>query len=176
MSICRDLNEFVADLPHTYKIAIAGNHDRCCIYDVNLVRKTLSNFTYLLGTFRLINQERRKKRERLTFCKRKDEEMDVEGVKIYGSPISMRNNSWSPNSAFQLERNGSAIKEKFDVLAKKYPEGSIDVLITHGPPYGFRDQLRISFLSFFRIFFSFLLFSCFQFLGIGRHSTSALAC
>jgi len=72
---------------------------------------------------------------------RPDEELEIEGIKIYASPISLKNNGWSVNTAFQLERNGDNVKDKYEALLKKYPkEGDIDILITHGPPHGFRDR------------------------------------
>lgn len=51
-------------------------------------------------------------------------------IKIYGSP-------WQPvffNWAFNLPRNGSKLKEKWDQIPT-----DTDILITHGPPYHVRD-------------------------------------
>lgn len=59
-----------------------------------------------------------------------DELVEIDGVKFYGSP-------WQPtfcNWSFNLDR-GPAIKAKWDLI----PNG-IDVLITHGPPYGILDE------------------------------------
>jgi Icc-related predicted phosphoesterase len=55
----------------------------------------------------------------------------VDGIRIYGSP-------WQPffcNWAFNL-RTSKELKEKWDLI----PEG-IDILVTHGPPYGYGDKL-----------------------------------
>ena len=60
-----------------------------------------------------------------------DSETMIEGLRIYGSP-------WQPefcNWAFNLRR-GEEIKRKWDQI----PEG-LDILVTHGPPYGVGDQL-----------------------------------
>lgn len=61
-----------------------------------------------------------------------DEEATLEGIRIYGSP-------WQPafcNWAFNLPR-GDYIKKKWDLI----PDG-IDILVTHGPPYGIRDYVK----------------------------------
>ena len=68
------------------------------------------------------------------------QKIEIEGLRIYASPTSLKNNSWSPNSAFQLERGGTRVAEKWEALKEKYKEGDIDILVTHGPPYGFCDR------------------------------------
>ncbi len=55
----------------------------------------------------------------------------VEGLKIYGAPWQPRFFDW----AFNLDR-GAAIAEKWQMI----PD-DIDVLITHGPPYGILDEV-----------------------------------
>lgn len=59
-----------------------------------------------------------------------DEYVEVAGLKIYGSPWTPRHDDW----AFNLDR-GEPIREKW----RRIPE-SLDILITHGPPYGILDQ------------------------------------
>jgi len=58
-----------------------------------------------------------------------DEEGTLNGVKFYGSPWQ----PWFYDWAFNLER-GPDIRAKWDLI----PEG-IDVLVTHGPPFGIGD-------------------------------------
>ena len=61
-----------------------------------------------------------------------DEFVKVDGVKIYGSP-------WTPNFcswAFMYERNSVQAYNKW----RSIPE-DIDVLVTHGPPYGILDAV-----------------------------------
>ena len=58
-----------------------------------------------------------------------DQEVTIEGVRFYGSPWQ----PWFYDWAFNLQR-GSEIRAKWDLI----PEG-IDILITHGPPYGIGD-------------------------------------
>lgn len=55
-----------------------------------------------------------------------------EFVKIWGSP-------WQPefyNWAFNLPRNGEELKSKWDMI-----HNDIDILITHGPAWGFVDTI-----------------------------------
>ena len=53
-----------------------------------------------------------------------------DNVHIYGSP-------WQPeffNWAFNLPRNGAEMKARWDAIPS-----NTDILITHGPPYGYQD-------------------------------------
>lgn len=100
-------NTWLGQIKHRYKhiIFVAGNHDRA-LERYPDARNLITNATYL-----------------------QDEEVTIEGIRIYGSP-------WQPefcNWAFNLPR-GPEIKHKWDLI----PEG-IDILITHGPPKGVRD-------------------------------------
>lgn len=55
----------------------------------------------------------------------------IEGLYFYGSPVTPTFHNW----AFNRDR-GPNIKRYWDMI----PENT-DVLITHGPPYGFGDQV-----------------------------------
>ena len=98
------------------KVFIAGNHDRV-IEDAPVeARVALQNnktITYLQDEgYALYDID-------------KDQ-----SIKIYGSP-------WQPefcNWAFNLPRNGKEIKARWDAI----PDDT-DILITHGPPYGYLD-------------------------------------
>ena len=91
-------------------IFIAGNHDR--MFENHPIRmdEILEGFpsvTYL-----------------------EDDWVDVDGIKIYGSP-------WQPefyNWAFNLPRGGDDIEEKWSMIPP-----DTDILITHGPPQGHLD-------------------------------------
>jgi Icc-related predicted phosphoesterase len=66
-------------------------------------------------------------------CYLEDEAITLEGIRFYGSP-------WQPqfcNLAFNLPRNGAALAEKW---ARIPPD--TDVLLTHTPPWGLRDEAR----------------------------------
>jgi predicted phosphodiesterase len=67
-----------------------------------------------------------------------DSETTIDGLRFYGSP-------WQPefcNWAFNLPRQGPELKAKWAAI----PDG-IDVLITHGPPFGYLDKVQPSPLS-----------------------------
>ena len=94
---------------YQYKVFIAGNHDfgfERYPEEINLILKEYPNLIYL-----------------------KDSSVEIEGIKIYGSP-------WQPefyNWAFNLER-GSEIQEKWDLIPT-----DTDILVTHGPAYKHND-------------------------------------
>ena len=61
-----------------------------------------------------------------------DQGTTVEGLRIYGTP-------WTPNFmewAFMLDEEED-LEDKFQHIP-----GGLDVLITHGPPYGILDEVR----------------------------------
>lgn len=102
---------------YTHKIFIAGNHDWGFEDNVTKVKEILSNYPQI---------------EYL------QDEMFVLGddyqtaLKIYGSPWQPRFYNW----AFNADR-GEDIKQYWD----KIPN-DIDILITHGPAYGFLDRVN----------------------------------
>lgn len=59
-----------------------------------------------------------------------DSSVEIEGIKIWGSPITPWFNDW----AFNRDR-GSEIKKHWDLI----PD-DIDILVTHGPPFGILDE------------------------------------
>ena len=69
-----------------------------------------------------------KDHEKLTYLQ--DDFVEVDGVKIYGSPWQ----PWFFDYAFNLPRDGEEIYEKW----QKIPEDT-DILVTHGPPQGILD-------------------------------------
>lgn len=105
-------------LPHKHKIFVAGNHDWMFAKNRMMALQILNNG--------LIGGERKPEVIYL-----EDSAVEIEGLKIYGSP-------WQPTFfdwAFNLDR-GAAIKHKWDLI----PEG-LDILITHGPPMNILDQI-----------------------------------
>lgn len=60
-----------------------------------------------------------------------DELIEINGIRIYGSPHSPT----FFNLAFNLDR-GPKIKEKWDLIPQ------CDILITHSPPYGYGDECQ----------------------------------
>jgi Icc-related predicted phosphoesterase len=84
----REFNDWLGELPHAYKLIIAGNHDWCFERDEKASRELLTNGVYL-----------------------QDESFEIEGVKFYGSPWQ----PWFLDWAFNLPR-GDAIKIKWDLI------------------------------------------------------------
>jgi Icc-related predicted phosphoesterase len=102
--------DWFARQPARHKLVTPGNHDRCCEKDEAwFVREATAR-----GTIPLI-----------------DSAVEIEGVRIWGSPIT----PLFRNMAFNRAR-GAAIAEHW----AKIPE-RIDVLVTHGPPRGIGDRM-----------------------------------
>lgn len=103
-----DFLKWLAGLRHPRKVLIAGNHDWLFQKDAALARSIVpSGITYL-----------------------EDSGVEIEGLKIYGSPWQPEFLDW----AFNLPR-GPRLREKWN----KIP-GGIDILVTHAPPAGILDQ------------------------------------
>ena len=104
---CRSFNRWFVGLSHKRKIFVAGNHDWLFEKDNDLARRLLDpGIIYL-----------------------QDSSIEIDGLKIYGSPWQPRFFDW----AFNLNR-GPEMAEKWAMI----PD-DIDILITHGPPHGILD-------------------------------------
>jgi Icc-related predicted phosphoesterase len=103
-----DFLDWFAKQPHTYKIFIAGNHDFFFEQEnEKYIQKHIpSNVIYL-----------------------NDSGCEIEGIKIYGSPITPEFYDWAFN-----RKRGKEIKKHWD----KIPSDT-NILITHGPPFGILD-------------------------------------
>ena len=99
---------------YTNKVFIAGNHDWGFQINTEKVKEILDfygNITYLQDNEVLVGEKL---------------------VSVYGSP-------WQPefyNWAFNLPRKGDELKEKWDNIPS-----NTDILITHGPAYGYVDKV-----------------------------------
>ncbi|MBF0398645.1 MAG: metallophosphatase domain-containing protein [Desulfobacterales bacterium] len=102
-------NDFLGNLPHKYKIVVAGNHDRLFEkLSKNKVQSLLTNAIYL-----------------------EDQAAKIEGINFYGSP-------WLPwflalDMAFAINF-GTDLRNKWNQIPV-----DTDILITHCPPYGHLD-------------------------------------
>jgi predicted phosphohydrolase len=106
-----EVEEFLswfAGLPHQYKIFVAGNHDWLYQIDNRLARILTADF----GVVYL-----------------QDSAVEIEGLKIYGSPWQ----PWFYDWAFNLPR-GAALADKWRLIP-----ADTDILVTHGPPFGILD-------------------------------------
>lgn len=103
-------DEWFSNLPHPHKIFVAGNHD--WLFETNNIRarKLLDSSIYYL----------------------QDSTVEIENLKIYGSPWQPRFYDW----AFNLNR-GAELAEKWKLIPDE-----TDVLITHGPPNGILDEVQ----------------------------------
>ena len=102
-------NEWFANLPHPHKILVAGNHDWLFETSNHLARTLLDSSIHYL----------------------QDSAVEIENLKIYGSPWQPRFFDW----AFNLMR-GTELAKKWKLIPN-----DIDVLITHGPPHGILDEV-----------------------------------
>lgn len=97
---------FLEKQPHSHKIVIAGNHDWPFERVPKKAQEALGELVYL-----------------------QDDGVEVDGVKIYGSPWQPEFFQW----AFNLPR-GKPLREVWN----RIPEDT-QVLITHGPPHDILD-------------------------------------
>ena len=102
-------NEWFVGLPHKYKIFVAGNHDWLFETNNRFARSLLDNSIIYL----------------------QDSAVEIENLKIYGSPWQPRFFDW----AFNLNR-GAELAEKWKLISD-----DTDILITHGPPNGILDEV-----------------------------------
>lgn len=104
----REFMEWFAEQPHRHKVLIAGNHDF-------LAEEKPEEFLALVppGVIYL-----------------NDSGVELEGIKIWGSPIQ----PWFYDWAFN-RRRGPEIAAHWALI----PEDT-DILITHGPPFGILDR------------------------------------
>jgi Icc-related predicted phosphoesterase len=103
----KEFLDWFSDTPFTHKIFIAGNHD------------------FWFEKNHDIAQEYKDKGVKYLF----DSMVEIDGVKIYGSPWQPEFYDW----AFNLPR-GEKLAEKWG----KIPEG-LDILVTHSPAFGMVD-------------------------------------
>lgn len=101
-------NDWLGKLDYKHKIVVGGNHDQC-LTDLD-GHKFISNGTYL-----------------------QDELIEVEGLRIYGTPGSEMNElrlnySWAFCEPGYLMRSAESIPK------------NLDILIAHGPVYGILDK------------------------------------
>lgn len=101
--------EWFAEQPYKHKIFIAGNHDWFFeIYDKTYIDNIIpSNIHYL-----------------------NDTGIEIEGFKIWGSPVQIEFCEWAFN-----RKKGADINKHWKLIPK-----NTDILITHGPPFGILDR------------------------------------
>lgn len=108
--------EWIKVQPYTYKVCIAGNHDRYCEAFPSYMIKDMFEQYYDEGVRYICN-----------------EEIDIEGLKIYGTPYQPYFCNW----AFNVPDS-----ERLYGMYTEIPEG-LDILITHCPPYDVLDKSHL---------------------------------
>lgn len=101
--------KWYSSLPYKYKVMVAGNHDFLFDKQRTIAKELLSKYPDIIYI--------------------ENDMVEIEGLKIWGSPIQ----PWFHNWAFNKYR-GDDIKKFWDIIPN-----DIDILITHGPPYGILD-------------------------------------
>lgn len=104
----QEFSAWLGRLPHKHKVFIAGNHDWGFEMNPDAARAMVTNGIYL-----------------------EDETVDINGLRIYGSPWQPEFYDW----AFNLPRDGPELAEKWAAI----PDDT-DILITHSPPHGILDR------------------------------------
>lgn len=109
IDVLKDVNKWFGTLPHPYKIVIAGNHDISLGKILPLGYKIFTNACYLLNTT-----------------------VEIEGIKIWGSPYTPWNSEVYNYFAFG--------KPRYDMKGawKGIPK-NVDIMLTHCPPKGILD-------------------------------------
>lgn len=102
--------EWFSKLPFMHKILIAGNHD--FFFEVTPKEEIEALLAEYPG---------------ITYLN--DSGVTIEGIKFWGSPVTPYFHNWAFNRFYE------EIQTHWDLI----PNG-IDVLITHGPPYGILDK------------------------------------
>ncbi|MCT4664447.1 MAG: metallophosphatase domain-containing protein [Flavobacteriales bacterium] len=104
-----DFIDWFSEQPFKYKIFIAGNHD---------------------GYFERNDQNFIKNKIPFNVIYLNDSGTEIEGIKIWGSPITPAFFNWY----FNRER-GLKIQHHWDLIPN-----DVDILLTHGPPYSILDM------------------------------------
>mmetsp|Transcript_16320 Transcript_16320/g.31670 ORF Transcript_16320/g.31670 Transcript_16320/m.31670 type:complete len:392 (+) Transcript_16320:136-1311(+) len=123
----RAFREWMEKQPHKNKVVIAGNHD--VTLDREFYGKNEKIFARSLSPTETVD-------DAISFVEEGEytylngTEVEVEGLKIYGSPVTPRFSNW----AFQMDPN-----EEIYEHWQKIPEDT-DILLTHGPAAGFGDR------------------------------------
>ncbi|ELK37550.1 Metallophosphoesterase MPPED2 [Myotis davidii] len=123
------MTELKRNLPYEYKIVIAGNHE--LTFDKEFMADLVKQDYYRFPSVSKLKPEDFDNVQSLltNSIYLQDSEVTVKGFRIYGAPWTPWFNGWG----FNLPR-GQSLLDKWNLI----PEG-IDILMTHGPPLGFRD-------------------------------------
>jgi len=102
-----EMSEWLGDLPHKNVVAIFGNHDFTEHYGNDKIKGMMGRVHFLFNEF-----------------------VEIDGLKIWGSPYSPYFNDWA------WMQPDNMLKEVWATI----PQGT-DIVVTHCPPYGILDQV-----------------------------------
>ncbi|RXN21947.1 metallophosphoesterase MPPED2 [Labeo rohita] len=125
----KKFNDWLGSLPYEYKVVIAGNHE--LTFDKDFMSELIKQDYYRFPSVsKLRTEDFDDVQSLLTNCVYlQDSEVTIKGFRIYGTPWTPWFNGWG----FNLPR-GQSLLDKWNQI----PE-DVDILMTHGPPLGFRD-------------------------------------
>lgn len=103
-----EVASWLGQLPHRHKVVIAGNHDFCLQQQADQAEAILA-------------------RQGLHYLR--DRALELEGLRLWGSPWQ----PWFHDWAFNLARG-----PELAAIWKQIPEDT-ELLLTHGPPHGILD-------------------------------------
>ncbi|XP_068596520.1 metallophosphoesterase MPPED2a [Brachionichthys hirsutus] len=121
-------------LPYEFKAVIAGNHE--LTFDKDFMAELVKQDYYRFPSVsKLKPEDFDDVQSLLTNCVYlQDSDVTIKGFRIYGAPcLHPLWTPWFNGWGFNLPR-GQSLLDKWNLV----PEG-IDILMTHGPPLGFRD-------------------------------------
>lgn len=125
-SAVADFLDWFASQPHKHKVFIAGNHE--------VTLDPYMSETYTARRFGMVG-DFQKLREIVSSTEGVhyllDRQIEIEGLKIYGSPWQPAFGGWGFN-----RKRGSDISKAWALIPT-----DTDILITHGPAYGQGDML-----------------------------------
>lgn len=106
--------EWYSSLPYEHHLFIAGNHDRIAELYPEKFKELLSHYPNIIYL--------------------ENNSVVIEDIKFYGSPYQPWFHSWAFN------------KYRGEEIAEEWAKIDVDtnVLITHGPPYGFGDEVNFN--------------------------------
>ena len=103
-----DFYNWLDNLDACYKVIVMGNHDSICErVGKEICKEFFNNAIYL-----------------------ENQSVEIEGIKIWGSPFSKMFNNW------YFMRYDNELKEIWDTI----PEDT-DIVVTHGPAFGWLDRV-----------------------------------
>lgn len=105
----RKFNKWMGKQDYSHIVVIAGNHDFMFERDPSRARSLIDHADHYLN----------------------DSEVTIEGIRIWGSPIT----PWFHNWAFN--RFPAEISKHWGLI----PDG-VDIIVTHGPPHGIGDDVN----------------------------------